>query len=48
MAEKLKFGKLKAEILFLLSAFRFQLFRVVEAWGFEPQTSSLQSWRSTN
>ena len=20
----------------------------VEAWGFEPQTSSLQSWRSTN
>ena len=22
--------------------------RRVEAWGFEPQTSSLQSWRSTN
>ncbi len=23
-------------------------FRLVEAWGFEPQTYSLQSYRSTN
>ena len=33
---------------FEISNLKLRRQALVEAWGFEPQTSSLQSWRSTN